>query len=123
MAFRQLPEANALAAANKRIQNILKKSGTEVGDQINTALFEEESEQVLFDLIQVKRSQLEPLMQGFEYEQALVTLADLRDAVDQFFDKVMVMAEDTDVKNNRLALLKSLGNLFLQVADISRLQE
>ena len=122
ISFEKLPEAESLSAANKRIHNILKKAETAISDQVDPALFEGDEEKSLFDKISAKSQQIEPLMQTFDYEETLISLADLRDAVDHFFDKVMVMAEDEAIRNNRLALLNRLYNLFVGVADISRLQ-
>ena len=121
--FTVLPEAEDLAAANKRIRNILKKVddlNSLTGD-IDTALIESGSEQALFE----KLSELEPavneLFNDHQYEKGLKRLAELRDPIDAFFDNVMVMADDNAVKTNRLKLLQKLQNLFLRVADISLL--
>lgn len=121
LTFEKLPEAEALAAANKRIGNILKKSGESASDQVSVALFDGEEEKTLYQHITAKAEQIAPLLEAFKYEEMLVALADLRDPVDRFFDNVMVMAEDADVRSNRLALLNSLNLLFLGVADISRI--
>jgi glycyl-tRNA synthetase beta chain len=120
--FRKLPEASSLAAANKRIRNILKKAGQEISDSVDQVLFEQEEERRLFEKVMDKQGQIEPLLAEYNYEQTLIALAELREPVDLFFDKVMVMAEDAAVRNNRLALLNLLGSLFLGVADVSRLQ-
>ena len=120
--FRKLPEAAALAAANKRIQNILKKTEETLADEVNSSLFENDAEQTLFNQLNAKTDQVSPMLAEFEYEQALVSLADLREPVDHFFDQVMVMADDNAVRKNRLTLLNRLSGLFLEVADISRLQ-
>jgi len=123
MAFRTLEESTALAAANKRITNILKKSGIDVSKQLaDPALFEDTEEQALFDKIASKTAAVAPLLEQYDYEGILRALAELRDSVDQFFDKIMVMAENESIRNNRLALLGSLNRLFLGVADISKLQ-
>ncbi len=120
--FRQLPEAEALAAANKRISNILKKSEETVPERFDTAVFTDAEEGVLAEQLRAKEAEVAPLFAARDYEQAMKQLAALREPVDAFFDKVLVMAEDKAVRLNRLALLKRLRNLFLQVADISRLQ-
>ena len=121
LTFDKLPEAEALAAANKRIGNILKKSGERPPDQIEADLFESDEERALHRHISAKAEQVAPLLEAFRYEEILISLADLREPVDRFFDSVMVMAEDTSVRSNRLALLNRLSLLFLGVADISRI--
>jgi len=121
-AFRRLPEAEALAAANKRIRNILKQAGGRPRDGIDSTLLREDAERVLAEQINARRAEVEPLFARGDFESALRCLASLRGPVDTFFDKVMVMAEDDSLKQNRLALLNGLGNLFLGAADISRLQ-
>lgn len=120
-AFRALPEAESLAAANKRIQNILKKTAVS-GQQVDASKLIESAEQQLFEKVSQLKADVSPLFDAGEYEAALTALAVLRDPVDQFFDGVMVMADDEALKNNRLALLKELGDLFLRAADLSRLQ-
>jgi glycyl-tRNA synthetase beta chain len=119
-AFRKLPEAAALAAANKRIQNILKKTAIIEAD-IQYELLQEGTECVLYVQVQAIAPIVEARMENQDYAAALTLLASTRTAVDEFFDKVMVMAEDPSVRNNRLALLKKLGDLMNQVADISKL--
>jgi glycyl-tRNA synthetase beta chain len=121
-AFRRLPEAEALAAANKRIRNILKQAGGAPAAEVDPALLREDAERHLAEQVAARRSEVEPLFQHAEYGAALKRLAGLRPAVDTFFDKVMVMTDDTAVRNNRLALLNNLSALFLGAADISRLQ-
>jgi glycyl-tRNA synthetase beta chain len=120
-AFYQLPEAEALAAANKRVANILAKQPVAPDAAINSALLKEPAEQQLAQQVVALKSQVQPLFAAREYKQALATLAGLRPAVDLFFDKVMVMAEDPQLRANRLALLASLRDLFWEVADISQL--
>lgn len=105
----------AVAAANKRIANILKKAG-DVSPNIDSSLFEEPAEHVLFDALQKLQADFPS-----EPKEQLEALASLRQAVDCFFDDVMVMADDEKVKANRLALLAQLRALFLQLADISKL--
>lgn len=119
LSFVKLPEAEALAAANKRIGNILKKSGEEPAERISIDIFEEQEEWALHQQISAKAEQIAPLLAAYEYERTLKLLADLREPVDNFFDKVMVMTDNANVRANRLALLKSLSLLFLGVADIS----
>ncbi len=121
-AFRRLPEAEALAAANKRIRNILKQAGGKPRDAVDASLLSEDAERVLAEQVNARRAEVEPLFAKGEFEAALRRLASLRAPVDTFFDKVMVMVDDEALKQNRLALLNSLSNLFLGAADISRLQ-
>lgn len=118
--FRKLPEAAALAAANKRIQNILKKTAAPSGDA-DPALMQETAERELFEVVNRLAPQVTSLLQNEDYASALTQLAGARQAVDSFFDSVMVMADEPLIRNNRLALLKSLGDLMNQVADISKL--
>ena len=121
-AFSQLPEAAALAAANKRVSNILGKldDAHQFGD-VSTDLLVEAEEKALFEQL----GQLTMVCNGHlaedEYTEALACLAGLRSAIDSFFDGVMVNAEDAALRDNRLNLLKELRDLFLQVADISQL--
>ena len=121
-AFRALPQAEALAAANKRIRNILKQAGGTTATTVDPAMLREPAEQQLAQEIEALRAQVQPLFSAGNYAAALKALASLRPAVDEFFDKVMVMAEDTALRHNRLALLTNLSNLFLGAADISKLQ-
>ncbi len=120
--FRALPEGQALAAANKRIRNILRQAGGTPTDKVEAALLTEPAEQKLAEAVRTLETQVGPLFKAGDYAQALKRLAGLRPAVDEFFDKVMVMVDEADVRNNRLALLNRLSRLFLNVADISRLQ-
>nr|WP_207168468.1 glycine--tRNA ligase subunit beta [Thiocystis violacea] len=122
--FRALPEAESLAAANKRIRNILAKARTG-GDRaasVDVGLLSEPAEIRLATRIQALQDEIGPLAAERDYSAILTTLAHLKDEVDQFFNDVMVMAEDDAVRQNRIALLQSLSSLFLQVADISKLQ-
>ncbi|MGE0080326.1 MAG: glycine--tRNA ligase subunit beta [Thiohalomonadaceae bacterium] len=121
-AFRRLPEAESLAAANKRIHNILRKAEVAVPDEVQAALFVESAERALGEQLAALEGEVRTLLSARRYEDALCRLAGLREAVDGFFDAVMVMADDAKLRDNRLALLKRLGDLFLEVADISRLQ-
>jgi glycyl-tRNA synthetase beta chain len=122
-AFRQLDEAESLAAANKRSGNILKKLEGAVPDTLNSDLLQEEAEQNLALEMDRVRAVVEPLFDEGQYRQGLEQLAVLRNAVDRFFDEVMVMADDEDLRNNRLALLGQLRAMFLRAADLSRLQQ
>ncbi len=120
--FRKLPEAESLSAANKRIRNILKKSDEDYPTQPDAAIFEEDSEKKLFSKVTELTPVVEPLFAKGDYTEALKLLAALRESVDGFFDNVMVNCEDANQRRNRLALLSSLGALFLSAADLSRLQ-
>ncbi len=120
--FRRLPEAEALAAANKRIRNILRQAKGEARDVIDHALLKVAEEKRLAEQVELLEQQVTPLVHQGEYTQALKRLAALRPAVDAFFDKVMVMVEDAALRDNRLALLTKLEGLFMRVADISKLQ-
>ncbi|WP_019528691.1 glycine--tRNA ligase subunit beta [Dasania marina] len=120
--FSQLAEAQALAAANKRVSNILAKLENQDGiGAVDNALLQQDEEKTLAKLVANKAATVAPLFAQRQYQEALASLADLREPVDQFFDAVMVMADDESLKNNRLALLKQLRGLFLEVADISLL--
>lgn len=121
--FRSLEPAEALAAANKRVSNILSKNAITADLELNPALLQEPAEQALGEQVVHYQQKLAPLYQQGEYQQALSELAQIRQVVDNFFDNVMVMADDEAIKNNRLALLNQLQQLFLQVADISVLQK
>lgn len=121
-AFRQLPEAQALAGANKRVSNILtKQGGDSIGETVNASLLQDRAEQALAEQVQAQSEKVVPLFEAGDYASALSSLAGLREPVDNFFDEVMVMADDDAIRNNRLALLTRLRNLFLRVADISLL--
>jgi len=122
-AFSKLDEAEALSAANKRVNNILAKQNYQGNAQVDTALLSEDAEKVLAEQVAAKQAELAPLFAAADYQAALNSLASLRAPVDNFFDNVMVMADDEQVKNNRLALLASLSSLFLEVADIALLQQ
>ena len=119
--FARLEQAESLAAANKRIANILRKAGDPEGLEIKKKRLEEGAEMALFNALGNAREKVAPMLKERRYAQVLNELADLRDPVDRFFDDVMVMADDEAVRNNRLALLGDLRALFLDVADISRL--
>ncbi|MCF1431060.1 MAG: glycine--tRNA ligase subunit beta [Shewanella sp.] len=120
--FRTMDEALALAAANKRVSNILAKVESELPTEIKPELLIESAEKALAAKLAELQPQLAPLFAAGEYQQALALLASLRDTVDAFFEDVMVMADDMLLRNNRLALLNQLRKQFLHIADISLLQ-
>jgi glycyl-tRNA synthetase beta chain len=122
-AFAALPEAASLAAANKRIGNILKKSEVPSGLAVAPALLREEQEQALHQALTKVEAQAKPLFAKGDYQGSLKACAALRVPVDAFFDKVMVNAEDVALRNNRLALLRQLHGLMNQVADLARLAQ
>ena len=120
--FTLLPEAAALAAANKRVSNILAKQlGDKTPEPVRDDLLQDAAEKTLATEIDALASLVTPLLEQRDYNAVLQKLALLHDPVDQFFDQVMVMAEDSAVRDNRLALLHSLRKLFIGVADISQL--
>jgi glycyl-tRNA synthetase beta chain len=121
-AFRQLPEAESLAAANKRISNILKKTEQTIPQHVDPARLTDAAEMQLADELEKMNAAVVPLLDAGDYTSALTRLAGLRNSVDAFFDQVMVMVDDEALRANRLALLKNLSALFLRVADLSRLQ-
>ncbi|WP_217511693.1 glycine--tRNA ligase subunit beta [Vibrio metschnikovii] len=121
--FRELEAAEALAAANKRVGNILAKFAGQLPAEVDLALLQEPAEKALAQDVAVMSEALEPAFASGDYQQALSQLASLREPVDAFFDNVMVMADDEALKQNRLTLLNDLRNLFLQIADISLLQK
>ncbi len=119
--FRTLDSAEALAAANKRVANILAKAEGDIG-AVDVALCIEPAEQVLAQSVLSLAKEVQPLIAQGEYTAVLDKLAGLRQPVDNFFDNVMVNADDAKLRQNRLAILNTLQGLFLQVADISLLQ-
>jgi glycyl-tRNA synthetase beta chain len=119
-AFQKLPEAESLAAANKRIGNILKKADT-APHVIDAARFVEPAERALFDALNTTSTQFEQLFSASDYTGALKSLAALRLPVDAFFDGVMVNVDDVEVRKNRLALLGELHTLMNKIADLSKL--
>ena len=119
--FRTLDSAEALAAANKRVSNILAKADAAIGE-INLTACVEPAEKALAEAVLVLRTEVQPLIAQSDYTAVLDKLANLRAPVDSFFDNVMVNAEDPALRQNRLAILNTLQDLFLQVADISVLQ-
>jgi len=120
--FRNLAEAEALAAANKRVANILSKDGVKVTGAVDNSLLSEAAEQTLAAQVAKLQAELKPLFAAGDYTPALTALAALRAPIDSFFDTVMVNADDLAIRQNRLNLLASLRALFLAVADISQLQ-
>ena len=120
--FRNLDESASLAAANKRIGNILKKIKGKLPEKVDVNLFQEAAEKQLHEQLQAVTKQVSPKLDAGEYEVALKGLAVLRDSVDAFFDQVMVMADDEALKNNRIAMLNQMHGLFIKAADLSRLQ-
>ena len=119
--FRTLDSAEALAAANKRVSNILAKADAAIGE-INLTACVEPAEKALAEAVLALRTEVQPLIAQGDYTAVLDKLANLRAPVDSFFDNVMVNAEDPALRQNRLAILNTLQGLFLQVADISLLQ-
>ena len=120
--FKALPEAATLAAANKRVKNILKKTEGDIA-AVNPALFAEDAERALFAAVEALAPAVDAKFAAHDFAGALTQLASLRAPVDAFFDGVMVMADDLAVRANRIALLARLAALFNRVADISLLAE
>jgi len=120
-AFSAMPEAEVLAAANKRIGNILRKSAAEAADRVDPALLQESAEQELWQALQAVETSVAPQLAARDYVGVLQSLAGLRAPVDAFFEGVMVNAEDPDIRGNRLALLARLADQFNAVGDISLL--
>lgn len=120
--FRTTEEASALAAANKRVSNILAKATEPLNDIVHASVLKEAAEIELARHLVVLRDKLQPYFADGRYQEALIELAALRAPVDEFFENVMVNAEEKDIRINRLTLLSKLRELFLQVADISLLQ-
>lgn len=118
--FSSSDAAPALAAANKRVANILAKADS-VNSNVDTALFSQDEEKQLYDALATLEGQVAPLMESRDYSAAMTTLATLRAPVDAFFDEVMVNADDENVRQNRLALLGKLNAAFTGIADIARL--
>jgi len=119
-AFRALPEAESLAAANKRIINILKKSETKAANSISGLV--EDQEKALYSAALESATAIEPLLDKKDYQATLTRLAQLKGDVDAFFDNVMVNTDDLELRASRLALLSMLSSQFLKIADISKLQ-
>jgi glycyl-tRNA synthetase beta chain len=119
--FSKLPAAESLAAANKRVANILRQAGLTEAPAADPDRLVEAEEKILFDRVETLAQEVEPLLDERRYDVALERLATLREPVDAFFDSVMVMADDEALRQNRLALLARMRNLFLRTADLSRL--
>ncbi len=122
VAFKENTAATALAAANKRIGNILKKSDETIPDSVTIALLHEEQEKILFGAIESMKRVFNQEVEQRQYQEAFGHLASLAEPVDNFFDKVMVNSENQSIRLNRLALLKQLSILFNAIADISKLE-
>ncbi len=120
--FKKRPEASSLSAANKRIANILKKVEGELPSAINPDKFTDEAEAELYNHLETVQKGIEPLMEKLDYTAILQELSVLKEPVDGFFDNVMVLDENLEIRNNRLAILNLIQQLFLNVADISKLQ-
>jgi glycyl-tRNA synthetase beta chain len=120
-AFAALPEAPALAAANKRIGNILKKADGAVDPHVSEVLLKEPAEQALYAAMKDIAPRAAAQFESGDYTASLQTLAALRGTVDAFFDGVMVNAEEMDLRLNRLGLLATLHHAMNRVADLSRL--
>lgn len=122
-AFKKLSAAETLSGANKRVSNILTKYNEALSaDAINPAFFENTAEKELAKQLEVKSQAIASLSQARQYDKVLLQLAELRQPIDDFFDQVMVMADNKEQRENRILLLKKLRALFLQVADIALLQ-
>ena len=120
--FAREPAAASLAAANKRIRNILRQNTEPVPEDIDRQALEQDAERGLVAELEKTRETVRPLLADREYGPVLAELTGLRDSVDRFFDQVMVMSEDPRARANRLAILQQLRELFLTTADISCLQ-
>jgi len=122
-AFAALPEAASLAAANKRITNILKKNEEALAQagSVDPALLQDEAEKRLAAAVERVQPEVDAAFAAGDFAGTLKTLAQLRDDVDAFFNDVMVMADDVKLRNNRLALLARLHGMMNRVADISKL--
>jgi glycyl-tRNA synthetase beta chain len=120
--FQTLLQAHTLIAANKRVSSLLKDpKAHSISDVLMPSLFAHEAERVLFAAMEEKKQEIAPFYQAAKYSEVLTALATLQPAIDHFFDQVMVMVEDEKLRNNRLALLNQLQQLFLQIADVSLL--
>jgi len=119
--FRTLPAAESLAAANKRVSNIIDKQPLDATQNVDTSLLSEPAEVSLHSQLVKLVEQLEPKFAASDYQGALTLLASLQEPIDQFFENVMVMAEDKQIAQNRILLLSQLRQQFLKIADISLL--
>jgi len=120
-AFSRLEPAASLAAANKRTANILRQAEYDDSGKLDPALLEDAAEKTLYEALKTAEQSVRPLLEKRAYTEALTELSKLRQAVDTFFDEVMVMTDDDAVRQNRLALLAELRAQFLNIADVSRL--
>jgi len=120
-AFAALPESESLAAANKRVGNILKKAEGVVAAQVDAALLKEDAERALHAALNAVKPQADAAFERGDYAASLQSLAALKAPVDAFFDQVMVNAEDAALRNNRLGLLAILHQAMNRVADLSKL--
>ena len=120
-AFLALPEAASLTAANKRVANILRKAGESAPADVDAAALQAAAERQLFEALRERRDGVSAATARKDYASSLALLAQLRPAVDAFFDQVMVMDENPTLRANRLALLTQMRELFAGVADLSRL--
>jgi glycyl-tRNA synthetase beta subunit len=120
--FRASPAAESLAAAHKRLRNMLRKAGEEAAESVRADRLQEPRERELYRELERLQPEVEELLVRRDYLGALSRLARLRTALDGFFDQVMVLCDDPELRSNRLALLETLGRLFDRVADLSRLQ-
>ncbi len=119
--FQALPEAESLAAANKRVKNILAQASEFILSEVDVSIFEDQAEHALLKAIQQNEHAIAPLLAQAEYPEILKMLAVLKEPIDLFFEKVMVMTENIKIRNNRLNLLHRLRALFLEIADVSLL--
>lgn len=119
--FTQLDAAAALAAANKRIANIIRQAETPPGNAVQAELLQEDAERALHEQLKHLAAEVDPLVEARQYRRALEQLATLREVVNRFFDEVLVMDPDPALRANRLALLAGLRDLFVRIADVSRL--
>ena len=118
--FVKLNESAALAAANKRVSNLLDKvDDASLSTEVSAKLLVDDAEKVLFQQLRDKELSTAPLFDGGDYTSGLAELAQLKESVDSFFDDVLVMCDDKSIQNNRIALLQRLRDIFLKVADIS----
>ena len=121
-AFRKLPAASSLAAANKRIGNILRRADQVIPDRVDPGCLTDTAEQDLNKAFIKIKDEVHTKFSNQAYQDGLIQLAQLRRSIDRFFDDVMVMTDDPKLRANRLALLQQIHELFLEVADISQLQ-
>lgn len=120
--FRRLPEAESVTSANKRIRNLLRRSGEEIVANVDHTVLIEQAEMNLFEAARVSKADILPLLEERRYTEALCRLAQIRETVDTFFDKVMVIVDDPVLRQNRLGLLAIIEGLFLDIADVAKLQ-